>query len=673
MAIYSLSDKRERSSYGGAEVERLTNSDAARYGGYGDDVSVDEYGRLRKVPGTSGAARARARYQGMADDQASAVQIDRSRSDESRGYQDSGLGYLRDASEGRNSQAVALGQQQARDGQMAQQSMAASVRGGAMARAAAARGTGIEGARLAARTAQSAQAARAGEMASARGQYAEGLGRQRGQDLGLASSQAQIEAEQNRQNTQNELFYERKGHEVTASDMGAALSRTAAENAAANAARSNALAEGQQSWENTKTGISVGASAGMGAVSAYQNAQKKNDDWTTSDARAKYVLSDVVSKEPAGVLPLYEPDGYQLHVDRSGRGMYAAEAPPPDAVSGASISGPAPRFSSAEPMQFERKAKSGGKKATRKRTDDEASREAAALLAQIQARNEGWNRAPAAVEGARSRPMYAPDVILSDNKTKLAAAWDRGHEAALADVEKLQRMSPDEIRAITESRDRPENQIQAALAVKGAKARGWDEGYQSAGTDAEKKREAQRREAELDEAAGPRHRLGSVSPRMLEIARYQTAPAKVMDRDPGGHPIAPPEEMRAAAPMVVQRPERPQPAPAPSRFAGIFSDEGAKDGKTSVEAMRAANRAMKPSAYAYKPEYLPGEQAPGEVNVGPMAQNLARDPVASTAVKKDPKTGMLALDKDKSLKLVMGGLASVQEQIDRLEKRKGAR
>lgn len=81
-------------------------------------------------------------------------------------------------------------------------------------------------------------------------------------------------------------------------------------------------------------------------------------------------------------------------------------------------------------------------------------------------------------------------------------------------------------------------------------------------------------------------------------------------------------------------------------------------------AMADARRAMAPSAYAYKDEFRPPEQAPGEVNVGPMAQNMAKDPIASTAIKVDPKTGMMAIDRDKALKLVMGSLADLQSQVD---------
>ena len=47
-----------------------------------------------------------------------------------------------------------------------------------------------------------------------------------------------------------------------------------------------------------------------------------------------------------------------------------------------------------------------------------------------------------------------------------------------------------------------------------------------------------------------------------------------------------------------------------------------------------------------------------------MAQNMERSPVASTAVKTDPGTGLKVIDKDKALKVVMSGLADLQQQQD---------
>ncbi len=86
---------------------------------------------------------------------------------------------------------------------------------------------------------------------------------------------------------------------------------------------------------------------------------------------------------------------------------------------------------------------------------------------------------------------------------------------------------------------------------------------------------------------------------------------------------------------------------------------------TRDDPMAEANRAMAAQPYSYKPEFAAMEgQAPGEKNVGPMAQKMAADPVASTAVKEDPNTGLLGLDVNKTVKLTAGGVAALQKQND---------
>ena len=81
--------------------------------------------------------------------------------------------------------------------------------------------------------------------------------------------------------------------------------------------------------------------------------------------------------------------------------------------------------------------------------------------------------------------------------------------------------------------------------------------------------------------------------------------------------------------------------------------------------LKGAARAMEAQPYAYKPQFAAAEgQAPGEKNIGPMAQNLAEDAAAATAVKRDPSTGLLKLDIAKLVKLNSGVSASLQKQAD---------
>lgn len=107
------------------------------------------------------------------------------------------------------------------------------------------------------------------------------------------------------------------------------------------------------------------------------------------------------------------------------------------------------------------------------------------------------------------------------------------------------------------------------------------------------------------------------------------------------------------------------------RGAYSVSDEKGKNplSLASRDPMANANRSMQGYAYEYKPGITPPEQKPGEKNVGPMAQSLAADPIARTAVKKDAGTGLLVLDRDKMMKLNSAGIASLQQQNDEQEAR----
>ncbi len=97
-----------------------------------------------------------------------------------------------------------------------------------------------------------------------------------------------------------------------------------------------------------------------------------------------------------------------------------------------------------------------------------------------------------------------------------------------------------------------------------------------------------------------------------------------------------------------------------------FSDAMAP-GKGGGDQVAEANRSMAGSPYAYKPGLTPPEQKPGEPNFGPMAQNMERNPIAGTAVKEDPRTGLKMIDRDKALKVTMSGVADLQKQLDELK------
>jgi hypothetical protein len=128
-------------------------------------------------------------------------------------------------------------------------------------------------------------------------------------------------------------------------------------------------------------------------------------------------------------------------------------------------------------------------------------------------------------------------------------------------------------------------------------------------------------------------------------------------------------EPGTSAYIPSSRPEHEEPTWADRVRSFFTSDQSTKEGFEQVpdREMAAAMRSMKPAVYAYKPDYTPPDQYTGEVNVGPMANAMARNPVARTAIVEDPSTGLLAIDKGKAERVIMGSLASLQHQIDDLE------
>lgn len=63
--------------------------------------------------------------------------------------------------------------------------------------------------------------------------------------------------------------------------------------------------------------------------------------------------------------------------------------------------------------------------------------------------------------------------------------------------------------------------------------------------------------------------------------------------------------------------------------------------------------------YAY--EYKPGFGTEGQ-KVGPMAQSMAANDVTATAVRQDPQTGLLGIDRDDGLKVALGGVGHLAQK-----------
>lgn len=141
---------------------------------------------------------------------------------------------------------------------------------------------------------------------------------------------------------------------------------------------------------------------------------------------------------------------------------------------------------------------------------------------------------------------------------------------------------------------------------------------------------------------------------------------------PGGHPDAA-EGRERASNAQYEREMQGQPGrlpganqPAEKPKAPMPQSAAPKKGNPLTQLQEDANRRGAGLAYAYKDEYRPPEQAPGEVNYGFSAQELEKNPLTATAVKKDPD-GMRFVDTTKLLKTNTAGIASLQEQIDELK------
>lgn len=79
-----------------------------------------------------------------------------------------------------------------------------------------------------------------------------------------------------------------------------------------------------------------------------------------------------------------------------------------------------------------------------------------------------------------------------------------------------------------------------------------------------------------------------------------------------------------------------------------------------------ANRRGAGFPYTYKDEFTPPEQSPGELNYGPSANELEQNPLTATAIRRDPRSGMRAIDVNKMVKNNTSSIASLQGQIDKL-------
>ncbi len=662
------------------------------------------------APGVNGLMPIRAydpeaekdRYRGMANPlYGSGPAIDHSVSDGSRGLSLDALSQLRARAQGAVTPAQRLAQQQTQGAVNGIASGAASIRGGAGARAAAARGAAATGARVGAQGAQDEQALRAREMADASNQYFGASSAQRDRDIGSATEQAKLDAQQRVANEQRSENYEGLAYGTQVENVNNARGASAEQASASNASRNAGLAEDAAAMGKIKDvgGAITGGAAGAGAAYEQTRQPEKSgnpwdpDNYSGSDPQMKRKIHAISDKEAArlntqadsmlaaikahgsgapeyegkylgspfpsapdmvsGAAPVHKPKGPSLHeaMASATEGADPYRAPEPDAPRGESLFGgrmgeTAPKSYAAMRAGHEGSMFGASPKAdyTAQLWGDEAGEHTKARQ---------W--APGSSDfyaGKEGRAARDRDVALSDPRAKEAARWEGSWE-------------------------------------------GWNTGYQHAVDDAnEQKRQAAVEEREMSRWA-ERRRLAPHTPLPDPPTAWETTAKnhrKIQEQVAGddGKAVEGNYDKAIAAKFGPAPQPAPQPAPpvaaAPPGFDASLQDRfGAPRppgpaplamsdprAKTDVHdnPMADANRSMAPSSYEYKPEFTPPEQQTGEVNVGPMADKMEANPVAKTAIVKDPQTGLLAIDKTKGLKLVMGGLADLQRQVDRM---RGAR
>ncbi len=298
------------------------------------------------------------------------------------------------------------------------------------------------------------------------------------------------------------------------------------------------------------------------------------------------------------------------------------------------------------------------------------------------ANDERWWKLEKAAAGSVSDANAKQNAhMLSDDRTKLASAWDEGHQAALANVEKMGRMTPAQLKAS----ERPE-----ASAVRSLKGDGFDEG-RHAGTKAQ--HAAFNREMDAGAEERQRH-FAEMNAAAAAQRQPQTAPAPVAPppmRPPGAQvsQLGDPQGHAFGGPAPAPAPQPAQPgyfARAHAALQGIpdaMSDQLGKlysDGRTKTNAKSAdpmtdaLASGLKPYTYEYKPGFAEAEgQKPHEQNVGPMAQDMASNPITGQAVSERPD-GLLQIDMKKATKLSLAAAGHNAQKIRELEARmKGGR
>jgi len=279
--------------------EQHRTFDKGRWAGEGEQLDINGL----PIDGTSGADVDAQRYRDMRAPWTTTPIIDQEQSNETRGIGMGALDLLKRTAEGKSpSAAEQMGTSLGQQSQDARGGIAASVRGGAASRAAAARGAVADQSTIGQQTFASNQATRAGEMAQGRGAYFGAATGMRGQDLGVATSQGNLKAEQRKADDARDAFYAGKAHDVQKTDVNQQLGLSAAQQNAQNQKEQQDAARNAASAASDARLTNTALTTAQGGINAYGNSQKPDPDPnTTSDEKAKKNMKPV-SDRTAGRL-----------------------------------------------------------------------------------------------------------------------------------------------------------------------------------------------------------------------------------------------------------------------------------------------------------------------------------------------------------------------------------
>jgi hypothetical protein len=710
--------------------------DATRFGGrrWGAQIASNRYRALGGNGYGSGPA------------------IDQTQSGETRELSMGSLGMLGARAGGAETPADLLAKEQTFGASNAIQSAAASIKGGAGARAAAGRGAVAASAAARATGDQDAAALHARGIADAAGQYVGAAGAQRTLDISAATEQARLNAAQRAADEQKQQHFEQLGLDTKKAELGNQTEGLNAALATSNASRAQDAKNSAVTAGNARDIASAATGMISGATQAYAKTQPGSGsapaapkvsapaasapaasggdefkDYTGSDSRTKTSVRDISPsgmetkkgmrrpgspkkkmsdaqaaklkkegdsiaegwREAGGTAPVY--DGKYLgspfppKVVVSGAGAPPAKAAPMS-INDAIGKRVAEDFPEAKYGYFGEEE--GGSRAPAKRYATQRMGQAGAMFGYggsstpADTKNPApWDDAPppdsfygAGNQGEEGRR----DIAMSDPAAKKEAyALGRAHQWEQGKTGKPVEWAHEM------PKDIAENDVMTGDRGKVAKTEGKAAGrtYGRAvppKNDEERALMAWRNAGKPDvQAEGPslEHRaLGAAANWGGDIERGFT---RVGGAAYDAHPAFARDGAVAAA-NAFNGSEQPM-APPPSQVAespGFFGQARQLAGRMTSDPeakryiknspMADANRSMAASSYEYRPEFTPEEQEPGEENIGPMADKMKADRVAGTAIVTDPETKMLAIDKTKGLKLVMGGLADLQRQVDKI-------